>query len=32
MSTIPQIMKDCRSAMEKGLDAAKREFASVRSG
>ena len=32
MSTIPQILKDCRAAMEKGLDAAKREFASVRSG
>lgn len=32
MSTIPQIMKDCRTAMDKGLDAAKREFASVRSG
>ena len=32
MSTIPQILKDCRASMEKGLDAAKREFASVRSG
>ena len=32
MSTIPQIMKDCRASMEKGIDAAKREFASVRSG
>jgi ribosome recycling factor len=32
MSTIPQILKDCRTAMDKGLDAAKREFASVRSG
>jgi ribosome recycling factor len=32
MSTIPQILKDCRAAMDKGLDAAKREFASVRSG
>ncbi|MFI5255889.1 MAG: ribosome recycling factor [Gemmatimonadales bacterium] len=32
MSTIPQIVKDCRSSMEKGIDAAKREFASVRSG
>ena len=32
MSTIQQILKDCRVSMEKGLDAAKREFASVRSG
>ena len=32
MSTIQQIMKDCRVSMEKGLDAAIREFASVRSG
>ncbi len=32
MSTIPNILKDCRTAMEKGVDAAKREFASVRSG
>jgi ribosome recycling factor len=32
MSTIPEIMKDCRTSMEKGLDAAKREFSSVRSG
>lgn len=32
MSTIPEILKDCRTSMEKGLDAAKREFASVRSG
>jgi len=32
MSTIPQILKDCRTAMDKGLDVAKREFASVRSG
>jgi len=32
MSTIPQILKDCRAAMDKGLDSAKREFASVRSG
>ena len=32
MSTIQQILKDCRSSMEKGLDAAKREFSSVRSG
>src|SRR3954468_7548050 len=32
MSTIQQIMKDCKTSMEKGLEAAKREFASVRSG
>jgi ribosome recycling factor len=32
MSTIPQIVKDCRTSMDKGLDAAKREFSSVRSG
>ncbi len=32
MSTIQQIMKDCRVSMDKGLDAAKREFSSVRSG
>ena len=32
MSTIPQIVKDCRASMEKGLEAAKREFSSVRSG
>ena len=32
MSTIQQIMKDCRTSMDKGLDAAKREFSSVRSG
>lgn len=32
MSTIPQILKDCRTAMDKGLDVVKREFASVRSG
>jgi uridylate kinase len=32
MSTIQQILKDCRASMDKGLDAAKREFASVRSG
>jgi ribosome recycling factor len=32
MSTIPQILKDSRASMEKGLESAKREFASVRSG
>ncbi len=30
--TIPNITKDCRAAMEKSVEAAKREFASVRSG
>jgi ribosome recycling factor len=30
--SIPEIVKDCRTSMEKGLDAAKREFATVRSG
>jgi ribosome recycling factor len=32
MTTIPQIMKDCRTAMEKSLDASKRELASIRTG
>jgi ribosome recycling factor len=32
MSTIQQIVKDCRTAMDKGIDSARREFASVRSG
>jgi ribosome recycling factor len=32
MTTIPQIMKDCRTAMEKSFDASKREFASIRTG
>ena len=32
MSTTQHIVKDCRAQMEKGIDAAKREFASVRSG
>ena len=30
--TIQQIVKDCRTSMDKGLEAAKREFSSVRSG
>jgi ribosome recycling factor len=30
--TIPNILKDCRAAMDKSVDAAKREFGSVRSG
>lgn len=32
MSTIPQIQKDCRTAMDKAIDSAKREFTSIRSG
>ncbi len=32
MTAIPNIVKDCRAAMEKGIDAVKREFGSVRSG
>ncbi len=32
MTTIPQIIKDSRSAMEKAVDNSKREFASIRSG
>ncbi|MFI5310693.1 MAG: ribosome recycling factor [Gemmatimonadales bacterium] len=32
MSNIQGIMKECRTLMDKGVDAAKREFASVRSG
>ncbi len=32
MSTIQQITKDSRAAMDKGIEMAKREFASVRSG
>lgn len=32
MNTIQNIMKDCRAGMEKGVDATKREFGSVRSG
>ena len=32
MSAIPQILKDCRTGMEKGLENTKREFASIRSG
>ncbi|MBA3671320.1 MAG: ribosome recycling factor, partial [Gemmatimonadaceae bacterium] len=32
MSTIQQIVKDSRASMDKGLDAARREFGSVRSG
>ena len=32
MTTIPQITKDCRTAMEKSLDGSKRELASIRTG
>ena len=32
MTTIPQITKDCRTQMEKSLDASKRELASIRTG
>ena len=32
MTTIPNILKECRAQMEKGVEAAKREFSSVRSG
>jgi ribosome recycling factor len=32
MTTIPNILKECRALMDKGVDAVKREFMSVRSG
>ncbi|HUX32682.1 MAG TPA: ribosome recycling factor, partial [Gemmatimonadaceae bacterium] len=32
MSTIQDIQKECRTAMDKALDSAKREFGTVRSG
>jgi ribosome recycling factor len=32
MTTIPQISKDCRTAMEKSFEASKRELASIRTG
>jgi ribosome recycling factor len=32
MSSIQQILKDCRAGMEKGVEGSKREFASIRSG
>ena len=32
MSTIQQILKDCRTSMEKAIEAAKREFGGIRSG
>lgn len=32
MITIPQILKDCRTGMDKAIEAAKREFSGIRSG
>jgi ribosome recycling factor len=32
MTSIPNIVKDCRAQMEKGVEAVRREFTSVRSG
>ncbi|MDQ8155586.1 MAG: ribosome recycling factor [Gemmatimonadota bacterium] len=32
MNSIPEILKDCKAHMEKGVEAVKREFTSVRSG
>jgi ribosome recycling factor len=32
MSSIPQILKDCRAQMDKAIDNSKREFNSIRSG
>ena len=32
MTTIPQIMKDCRVHMDKAIESSKREFSSIRSG
>jgi ribosome recycling factor len=32
MTTIPQITKDCRAAMDKSFEASKRELASIRTG
>lgn len=32
MSTIPDILKECRAAMDKAFESSKREFASIRSG
>lgn len=32
MTTIPQLMKDTRAAMEKAVDAAKREFSGIHAG
>ncbi|HUO52449.1 MAG TPA: ribosome recycling factor [Gemmatimonadaceae bacterium] len=32
MSTIPEILKECRAAMDKAIENSKKEFASIRSG
>lgn len=32
MTSIPQILKDCKTAMDKAVENSKREFASIRSG
>src|SRR5215207_11774110 len=32
MTTIPQILKDCRAHMDKAIESSKREFSSIRSG
>ena len=32
MSTIPQIVKECRAAMDKAVESSKREFGGIRSG
>src|SRR5437763_16996707 len=32
MTTIPQITKDCRTAMEKSFESSKRELSSIRTG
>jgi ribosome recycling factor len=32
MTTIPQIVKDCRAHMDKAIESSKREFGSIRSG
>jgi ribosome recycling factor len=32
MSTLPEIMKECRAGMDKAIESTKREFSSVRSG
>jgi ribosome recycling factor len=32
MTTIPQIVKDCRAHMDKAIESSKREFSSIRSG
>ena len=32
MTTIPQILKDCRAHMDKAIESSKREFNSIRSG